>query len=202
MAAQSLITSALLRAVAPKLAPAVAETYALTLAAAAEIYEINTPPRVAAFVAQLAHESGGFRYLSEIWGPTAQQRRYDPARPGQARNKLAERLGNTEQGDGSLFRGRGWIQLTGRANYAAASKALGLDLVSNPRLAQSPAIAARIAGWFWQSRRLNELADNVGLLAFNEITRRINGGTNGAAERRRLFFDALAALGIDPLRVI
>jgi putative chitinase len=202
MAAQSLITPELLRAVAPKLSPSLAESYARYLNEAAIQFNINHPFAVAAFVAQLAHETGGFRWLREIWGPTKQQLRYEPARPGQPRNKLAEQLGNTEQGDGKLYLGRGFIHLTGKANYAKFGKKLGLDLVSNPRLAESPNIAARLAGAFWDDHRLNDFAHDTSLASFDQITRRINGGTNGATERRALFFEALAALGIDPLKVI
>lgn len=188
MATQPLITAKLLRVLSPSLQPAVAENYAPLLEQAAREFEINTPARVAAWLAQLAHESGGFRYLREIWGPTAQQQRYEP--PG----ALAEQLGNTEPGDGFKFRGRGWIQLTGRANYIAAGKDLGLDLVGNPALAGAPSIAARVAGWFWKTHRLNRLADLNTLPAFRQITRRINGGANGATERARLWQLAKDAL--------
>ena len=152
------------------------------LAAMAE-FEIITPARQAAFLAQVGHESGGMKWLSEIWGPTPAQRRYEGRKD----------LGNTQPGDGSRFRGRGLIQTTGRANYAATGKALGLDLTADPtQLGKMPA-AARSAAWFWQSRGLNELAD-VG--KFELITRRINGGLNGYADRLRRYASAGKALGV------
>jgi predicted chitinase len=141
---------------------------------------INTPARQAAFIAQLGHESGNFRYSEEIASGAAYEGRRD--------------LGNTQPGDGERFKGRGYIQLTGRANYAAAGRALGLDLVNNPQLAARPENAARIAAWYWNSRGLNAKADAGD---FAGITRSINGGTNGAADRNQRYQAALAALGRD-----
>lgn len=142
------------------------------VAAMAE-YEINTPKRQAAFLAQIGHESGGLHWAVEIWGPTEAQRRYEGRKD----------LGNTEPGDGYKFKGRGLIQTTGRANYLATGKALGVYLLSDPSLLALPELAARSAGWYWQSRGLNELAD-VG--DFRRITLRINGGTNGLTDRLAL----------------
>ncbi|MFZ9839994.1 MAG: glycoside hydrolase family 19 protein [Opitutaceae bacterium] len=127
---------------------------------------MDNPARKAAFIAQVAHESGGFRYNEEIASGRAYEGRSD--------------LGNTQPGDGERFKGRGYIQLTGRANYAAAGKALGLDLVNQPELAARPENAARVAAWYWNSRGLNSLADRGD---FDGITRRINGGYNGKADR-------------------
>ncbi len=137
-------------------------------------FSINTPRRIAAFLSQLAHESGELRWLNEIWGPTEAQRRYEPP------SKLATALGNTQPGDGKRYRGRGPIQLTGRANYRLAGKALALPLEDNPDIVATPAIGIRVAGWFWNSKNLNDLADQNNYLG---ITRRINGGTNGLADR-------------------
>ena len=100
-------------------------------------------------------------------------------------------LGNTEPGDGAKFRGRGLLQTTGRANYAATGKALGVDLLLRPELLGLPPLAARSAGWFWQRKGLNELADAGD---FTECTRRINGGLNGLAQRQELYINALGAL--------
>jgi len=133
-------------------------------------FEINTPARQAAFLAQIGHESGGLHWATEIWGPTSAQLRYEGRKD----------LGNTEPGDGYKFKGRGLIQTTGRANYTATGEALGVYLLSDPTLLALPELAARSAGWYWQSRGLNELAD-VG--DFRRITLRINGGTNGMADR-------------------
>ena len=144
-------------------------------------YGIVTRLRVAAFIAQVGHESGQLRYVREIWGPTAAQAGYE----GRAD------LGNTVAGDGSKYRGRGLIQITGRANYKACGDALGLDLISQPALLELPQYAAMSAAWFWATRRLNTLADQG---AFVTITRRINGGLNGQDERQALYDKALKVL--------
>jgi len=144
-------------------------------------YGIVTRLRMAAFIAQVGHESGQLRYVREIWGPTSQQLGYE----GRAD------LGNTVKGDGSKFRGRGLIQITGRANYAACGEALGLDLISKPELLELPQWAAASAAWFWKSNGLNTLADNG---EFVKITRRINGGLIGQADRQALYDRALKVL--------
>lgn len=139
-------------------------------------FEINNLPRVHHFLAQIAHESAGFRYLYEIWGPTRAQRGYEGRRD----------LGNTVRGDGYRYRGRGYMMLTGRANYRAAGKALGLPLEAQPDLAARPQIAARVAGWYWTSRNLNHYADK-GDAGLRAITYRINGGYNGLADRQAYY---------------
>ncbi|NWC38337.1 glycoside hydrolase family 19 protein [Pseudomonas tolaasii] len=144
-------------------------------------YAIVGPLRVAAFIAQTGHESGQLRLVREIWGPTAQQLGYE----GRAD------LGNTVKGDGSKFRGRGLIQITGRANYTACGEALGLDLINQPALLELPQYAAMSAAWFWATRGLNTLADQKD---FTKITRRINGGLNGQADRQSLYDKALQVL--------
>lgn len=144
-------------------------------------YGIVTRLRIAAFIAQIGHESGQLRYVREIWGPTAQQAGYE----GRAD------LGNTVKGDGSKYRGRGLIQITGRANYAACGEALGLDLIDKPELLELPQHAAMSAAWFWSTRGLNTLADQV---EFAKITRRINGGLNGQDDRQALYDKALKVL--------
>ena len=149
--------------------------------AAMQAYDINTPARQAAFLAQVGHESGGLHWLTELWGPT----------PAQSRYEGREDLGNTQLGDGFKFRGRGLVQTTGRDNYRATGEALGLDLESNPGLLALPENAAMSAAYFWHSHGLNELADAG---RFDAITRRINGGTNGAAQRLALYEVALPLL--------
>lgn len=144
-------------------------------------YGINTPQRQAAFLAQVGHESGGLHWLVELWGPTDSQRRYETRYD----------LGNVCPGDGFKYRGRGLIQLTGRENYRKASAALGRDLLESPQLLGEPGLACRSAAWFWQSHGLNELADAG---EFEKITRRINGGLNGYAERIGLWEAAKAVL--------
>jgi predicted chitinase len=148
---------------------------------------VDTPLRVAAFIAQLAHESGEFRWMEEIWGPTPAQTRYEP--PG----GLAQRLGNTQPGDGERFKGRGPIQITGRFNYQKYGDLLTIDLTADPTLAAAPEHAFATAGLFWQSNGLNELADAQ---QFVSITRRINGGTNGLDDRQKYYERAKAALAV------
>ncbi|SDQ57723.1 putative chitinase [Pseudomonas lundensis] len=144
-------------------------------------FQIVGAKRVAAFIAQVGHESGQLRWVREIWGPTAQQAGYE----GRAD------LGNTVKGDGSKYRGRGLIQITGRDNYAACGEALGLDLLSKPELLELPQYAAMSAAWFWSTKGLNTLADKGD---FVKITRRINGGLNGQADRQGLYDKALKVL--------
>lgn len=144
-------------------------------------YGIVTKLRIAAFVAQVGHESGQLRWVREIWGPTAQQAGYE----GRAD------LGNTVKGDGSKYRGRGLIQITGRANYAACGEALGLDLINNPELLELPQHASMSAAWFWATHGLNTLADQG---QFEKITRRINGGLTGQDDRQALYDKALKVL--------
>ena len=140
-------------------------------------FGITTPERMAAFLAQVGHESGGLHWLVELWGPTEQQHRYEGRKD----------LGNTDPGDGFRFRGRGLIQITGRANYQQVGDALATDLVGQPELLGEPDMATRSAMWFWQKHGLNELADAGD---FERITRRINGGLNGQIERLALWEQA------------
>jgi putative chitinase len=149
-------------------------------------YSINTPARAAAFVAQLAHESVKFAFTKEIWGPTPVQLAYEPP------SEKAEELGNTVPGDGLRFCGRGLIQVTGRANYVACGAGLGLDLISNPALLEQPEYAALSAGWFWDAHGLNVYADTND---FVTLTKRINGGTNGLADRQALWASCKSTFG-------
>ena len=160
------------------------------LQAAMTEFAVNKPARAAAFLAQLAHESGQLRFMEEIWGPTEAQRRYEP--PG----ALAEKLGNTEPGDGKRFKGRGPIQITGRANYRRYGGLLGIDLVSDPGRAALSDLGFRIAGLFWERNGLNELADRADADAFRLITKRINGGLNGQKDREQFYAVACAVLGV------
>lgn len=158
-----------------------AAIWAAPITDAMAAYGIDSRYRQAAFVAQVGHESGSFVYVREIWGPTAAQAGYE----GRAD------LGNVVAGDGYFFRGRGLIQVTGRANYAACGEALGLPLLAHPELLEEPENAARSAGWFWSTHGLNGLADQQ---LFSAITKRINGGQNGAADRVERYHRALEAL--------
>jgi len=156
--------------------------YVNALNAACKQYEINTPKRIVAFLAQITHESGMFRYSREIWGPTPTQRRYE--------GRLD--LGNTQPGDGERFKGRGFIQITGRANYQLLSDALNVDFVSDPLKLEQSQYVALSAAWFWKSHGLNELADND---QFKTITRRINGGLNGYDERVKIWNELKERIG-------
>lgn len=124
------------------------------------------PLRFAHFLGQLAHESGGFRYMEEIASGTDYEGRKD--------------LGNVKPGDGKRFKGRGPIQLTGRANYAIYGAALGLDLINHPEQVAQPEIGILVAALFWHRNGLNALADADDL---KRITRKINGGYNGLVDR-------------------
>jgi putative chitinase len=158
-----------------------AGVFVSALNTAMQHYQIVGPKRAAAFIAQIGHESGQLRYVREIWGPTAAQRGYE----GRAD------LGNTVPGDGRKYCGRGLIQITGRANYAKCGEALGLDLINHPELLELPQHAAMSAAWFWKQKGLNDLADRD---EFNTITRRINGGLNGLADRLELWKKARGVL--------
>ena len=132
-------------------------------------FEINTVPRITAFLAQVAHESGSLRYVQEIASGAAYEGRKD--------------LGNTQPGDGVRFKGRGLIQVTGRANYKAVSDFFKVDFVTNPYLLETPQYACLSAGWYWHKHNLNSLADLNTEESFKMITKKINGGLNGYANR-------------------
>jgi putative chitinase len=185
-----MLTTEQLHTIMPGLPAAKGAQFFPFLSAAIAEFGIDAPARTAAFVAQLAHESGQFKFMEELWGPTAAQQRYEPT------TSLSTTLGNTEVGDGRRFKGRGPIQITGRANYRRFGDLLGLSLIDNPASAALPDVAFRVAGLFWSKKGLNELADQVTPEAFREITRRINGGFNGLAERERFYEAAKAALGV------
>jgi putative chitinase len=161
-----ILTKEILQKCLPSAKPTNIDLYLNPLNATLEKFEINNPKRVAAFLAQLAHESGSFKYVEELATGTAYEGRKD--------------LGNTEPGDGVRFKGRGLIQITGRANYKAVGEALDYDFIENPEHLERPGAACMSAGWFWKTRGLNELADGDW---FEKITRKINGGTNGLLDR-------------------
>lgn len=156
-----------------------ATVYAPLLDVAMAEFEINTPRRQSAFLAQVCHESGSLRYLREIADGSAYEGRAD--------------LGNTSAGDGEKFRGRGLLQVTGKANYGACGLALGLDLIASPELLERAENACRSAGWFWEWKQLNVHADAD---AFGSLTRRINGGYNGLDDRIRHWIRIRKVLGL------
>ena len=145
-----------------------AEELALAAVVHFPAYEVTTTAqRLAHLMAQLGHESGGFRYMEEIASGAAYEGRSD--------------LGNTSPGDGRLFKGRGPIQITGRANYRAFGRQIGIDIERHPEIAAVPSIGLHLALEYWRDRKLNALADADDI---ETITRRINGGLNGIADRR------------------
>jgi putative chitinase len=168
-----------------------AGVFVSALNAAMERFRINTPKRIAAFLAQVGHESGQLRYVREL-GNNQYLSKYDTG-------TLALRLGNTPEadGDGQKYRGRGLIQITGRSNYRQCSLSLFGDerLLSLPELLEQPQWAAESAAWFWEQNGLNELADRD---QFNTITRRINGGLNGLQDRLEIWARARAVLCQSP----
>lgn len=133
-------------------------------------FEITKPERVRCFLATVLHESGGFRYREEIASGAGYEGRRD--------------LGNTQPGDGRRYKGRSYIQITGRANYRAVSNALGVNFLANPQKLAEPKYAARAAAWWFKTNGCNELADRGGLVA---VTKRVNGGYNGMADRKRYY---------------
>lgn len=142
---------------------------------------INDPIELAAFLSQCAHESHDFKSMVE-YGGSLDFRKYDP----KYAPKKAKALGNKKAGDGARYKGRGYIQLTGRYNYKRAGEALGLPLEENPQLAEKPEVAAKIAVWFWKNR-VQPKVDN-----FNDVravTKPINPGLNGLADRKDTFKD-------------
>jgi len=168
-----------LRAICPTTAKAQLEKFVEPLNAGMKEYAIdNNVAREAQFLAQVAHESGGFNFVREIASGSAYEGRKD--------------LGNLEPGDGVRFKGRGLIQITGRANYADCGNALGQDFVTHPELLETPENAARSACWFWANKGLNALADDNETL---KITKRINGGTNGLQSRLAYLAKAEQVLG-------
>lgn len=175
------VSASALRDVAPWLTPRQALELGAALGPAFKRYGITTPLTAAMAVAQFAHESAGFHTTTEYATGSAYEGRRD--------------LGNVRAGDGRRFRGRGYIQVTGRNNYAAASRAFGVDFTRNPTLLATPKYAALVSCWWWAAHGLNRLASDTGIPANRRclaVTRVINGGTNGLEERQAYYKRALA----------
>jgi putative chitinase len=184
-----------------------ADLVAQHLQAAATKFEINTPLRVAHFLAQLAHESG-FRPVEENLNYSAEglckvwPKRFTPQFAIECARKperIAEvvyqgRLGNTAPGDGFKYRGRGFIQITGRDNYKKYSALIGHDILNSPELALRHEVSALIAAAFWSENRCNQLADTGDIAMVKAITLKVNGGLHGIAERSQYFLKAWEAL--------
>ena len=163
----------------PKLKRARAEVCAILVNDSMSEFEIDvTLLRQAAYLAQLAHESGELCYFEELSDGKQYEGRKD--------------LGNLQPGDGPRYKGRGPIQLTGRANYRKVGTALGLNLEDDPTQASKPSVGFRVAGYFWKSHGLNELADAK---EFEKITLRINGGLRGLDKRKAYYERAKEVLG-------
>jgi putative chitinase len=148
-----------------------AQKWADPVSAALALYGISEPLEVAHWLAQVGHESGGFVYTKELWGPTAQQSRYEGRKD----------LGNVQPGDGKRYMGRGLLQTTGRSNYTTAAAKLGIDCVNHPELLEEPTYAALSACQFWLDNKCGTLALADDIL---RLTKRINGGTNGLEDRQ------------------
>lgn len=187
-------------------------------------FQINTPKRIAAFLAQTAHESGGYTMLEEnlnysaetmavVWPnrfaevgpdkkPIKENGKNKPNKFALALHRKPEMIANVvysnrmgngtiESGDGWKYRGRGLKQLTGKDNYTRCSKSLGVDLVDRPELLLIPEYAALSAGWFWDSNRLGDFADRDDFVG---MTKKINGGTIGLADREARYKAVLSVL--------
>jgi putative chitinase len=175
-----------------------------------EKYQIDTPRRQACFLGQTMHESGSFKFTREnlnysakalmaTWPsrfPDLETASQFERQPEKIANKVySGRMGNTEDGDGAKYIGRGLIQVTGKENYTHCGEALGLDLVANPQLLEEPRYAALSAGWFWNKKGLNALADEGTSNSFEVMTKRINGGLLGLDDRKSKMIEAFKALG-------
>jgi putative chitinase len=161
-------------------------------------YDITTTARVAAFLSQVGHESGGLKWLEEIWGPDAAQLAYEripaaawPPTPNDQRNHTAWNLGNSQPGDSWRFRGRGLLQLTGRTNYRTEGLMLGQDFEGSPDMVSEPKWATETSCMYWLKHGCNDQADQGQI---ETITRLINGGLSGFAERLALFNEAMDAM--------
>ena len=173
-----MINQSQLKSVAWTATDALITTYLPLINSCFDKYQINTPLRMAHFLAQVCHESGCFRYNQELASGAAYEGRKD--------------LGNVNPGDGVKFKGRGLMQLTGRANYVIYGKAVNEDLITNPTLVAGK-YAVDVAGWYWSTHGLNVFADKDDITT---ITKRINGGLNGFASRQDFLARAKKALGI------
>jgi putative chitinase len=147
-----------------------------------DMFNISTPSEQVEFLAQVLHESGECRYLTELASGEAYEGRKD--------------LGNTSPGDGVKYKGRGLIQITGKNNYQLVSDYFNHDFINNPEDLADPEWATKSAGWFWNLRKLNQFADDGSEAAFITETKRINGGTNGLTDREQLWSKAKKVLGV------
>ena len=173
-----------------------------------EKYEINTPERQASFIGQCAHESGNFKVLQEnlnysaeglmkTWPsrfPTREIADQYARQPAKIAGKVYNgRLGNVNEEEAAKYLGRGLIQLTGKENYENCGSGIGVDLLDNPDLLTTPEYASLSAGWFWNKKSLNALADSGDI---DTMTKRINGGLIGLDDRKAKIAKALSVLSV------
>jgi predicted chitinase len=150
---------------------------------AMKLFGIDTPIRRAHFLAQCAHESGGFKWVREFASGQAYEGRKD--------------LGNTQPGDGVRYKGRGYIQLTGRANYTKFNGSVSKNVVSDPMLVETDYVAQSPA-WFWKINKFNNFANDDSVETLKKVTKRVNGGYNGYEERKKYFCGYWKKLQEDP----
>lgn len=203
-----MITLELLQRMFPKTKALTLESYVDPLNDACNKFEINTAERIAMFLAQIGHESGGLSVVQENLNYRAERLtvvfpKYfkDISAAGYAHNpeKIANRVyanrmgnGDEDSGDGYRYRGRGLIQLTGYNNYASFAADMGIDIDEAVEYLSTPEGAAMSAGWYWNKTNLNQWADSLDVIT---VTKKINGGTNGLAEREHLFHHGMNLLG-------
>lgn len=203
-----MITLELLQGMFPKTKTSTLESYVDPLNEVCDKFEINTAERVAMFLAQIGHESGGLSVIQENLNYRAERlavifpkyfRDVDTSEYAHNPEKIANRVyanrmgnGDEDSGDGYKFRGRGLIQLTGHNNYASFASDMGMDIDEAVEYLATPEGAAMSAGWYWNKTHLNQWADNSDVVT---VTKKINGGTIGLAEREHLFHQGMHLLG-------
>ena len=163
------ITDKQLGKIAPNLKEPKLSIFTKALNDAMDQFRISTATQQSAFLAQVMHESGECRYVKELASGASYEGRKD--------------LGNTVKGDGVRYKGRGLIQITGRANYKLLSDAFKVDFISKPELLESVEYAAKSAAWFWSTHSLNKYCDGSSE-GFITLTKKINGGVNGLSDRQ------------------
>jgi len=204
-----MITLELLRAMCPKTKVSILESYVEPLNTVAEYYDMfENPRRAAGFLAQIAHESGGFNFVKEnlnysadglrkIFGkyfPNDEIAKQYARKPEKIANRVySNRMKNGDEasGDGYRFCGRGLIQLTGRDNYTRFAEALDMSIEDTIAYLETPNGAVASAGWFWDNNKLNQYCDANDFIT---LTKRINGGTNGLQDRQHHYDIALKFL--------
>lgn len=186
--------------------PELADKWVNALNETCQEFAIDSPYRIAGFLSNVAHESGGFKFVSEnlnysaaslmrVWSsrfPTVEIAQRYAMQPEKIANRAyADRMGNGDEasGDGWKYRGRGLIQLTGKNNYVAYSLACDNEALQKPDIVAEPKYAAESAGWFWSVNRLNQLADNQDIVG---MAKRINGGINGLDDRQMKYSQVMS----------